>query len=402
MRKYIAKILIWQTTRLLDKWKPVVIVVAGSVGKTSTTQAIAEVLSETKRVRATRHNYNSDVGVPCSVFGYDLPSTLANPFAWLAIYIKNEFILLGDPAFDTLVLELGTDKPGEIAEFSYLKPHIAVVTAVAPEHMENFGSLDAVAHEELKVAQYSEETVCNREMVDAKYVQGLDVLWYDSSILKNYKTEPKSLGRQGKQIASAAAWVGERVGIGKEATDLGLARLGPQPGRMQLLPGINKSVLIDDTYNSSPEANIAALDFLYEGKAPARIALLGNMNELGAYSEEAHSKVGEYCDPNKIDVVLTLGTDANKYLAESAESKGCRVIRTATPYQASDVIREELKRINKPGVIILCKGSQNGVFAEEAVKNLLANKTDSSKLVRQSDAWLRKKSKSFASLSRNR
>ncbi|MDQ2973446.1 MAG: Mur ligase family protein [bacterium] len=395
MRKYIAKILIWQTTRLLGKWKPVVIVVAGSVGKTSTTQAIAEMLSETKRVRSTRHNYNSDVGVPCSVFGYDLPNTLANPFAWLSIFIKNEISLLADPSFDTLVLELGTDKPGEITEFSYLKPHIAVVTAIAPEHMENFDTLDAVAAEELIVAQFSEETVCNREMVDAKYTEDLEVSWYDTKLLDKYKTSPKSLGRQGKQIAAAAVWVAERVGIGLEATEKGLSRLGPQSGRMQLLSGIYKSILIDDTYNSSPEANVAALDFIYDSKAPARIALLGNMNELGSHSEKAHVMIGDYCDPTKLNLVITLGDHANLFLAKSAEDKGCKVIRTVTPFQASDVIREELRRVDKPGVVVLCKGSQNGVFAEEAVKRLLAKKSDSDKLVRQSDAWLRKKSKAF-------
>ncbi len=396
MRRLIAAILKWQAKRLLAEWEPIVVVITGSVGKTSTTQAIGTMLEATKRIRVTRHNYNSDVSVPCSIFGQDLPERLFNPFAWIGLMLRNEKVIHGKQAFDTLVLELGTDHPGEIADFAYLQPHIAVVTAVAPEHMEFFKTMDAVAAEELSVAEFSKETVCNKHLVSEKYLGIKDINWYSTDILKKYKTKPLMLGEQGKQIAAAAVWVGERLGIGSAAIEEGLSRLGPQPGRMQMLKGIEDSIIIDDTYNASPEAALAALNFLYSHKAPARIALLGNMNELGDVSPEEHARVGKACDPAKLDLVITLGKDANESLAASAEKNGCKVVRVASPYQAADVIRAELRRINKKAVLVLCKGSQNGVFAEEAVKILLANKADAAKLVRQSSFWMSKKKKSFS------
>lgn len=394
LRRLIAKLLSWQTERLLGSWKPLVIVVVGSVGKTSTTQAIATMLESTKRVRVTRHNYNSDVGVPCSIFAHDLPELLFNPFSWVRIFIANERILRSKPAFDTLVLELGTDHPGEIAEFSYLRPHIAVVTALAPEHMEYFGSLDEVAKEELRVYDFSEQVVCNEHLVADKFLGLKDVSWYGVDILKKYKTKPKVLGQQGLQIAAASVWVAEKVGIGQIATEAGLAKLSPQAGRMQLLKGVSESILIDDTYNASPEAYIAALDFLYSQKGYTKMALLGNMNELGAVSADEHTRIGMYCDPKHLQVVVTLGPDANEFAAKAAEDRGCKVVRTNTPSQAADVLRTELSR-SKGKKIVLLKGSQNGVFAEETVKSLLANKEDAEKLVRQSPAWLKKKAKSF-------
>jgi UDP-N-acetylmuramoyl-tripeptide--D-alanyl-D-alanine ligase len=134
-----------------------------------------------------------------------------------------------------------------------------------------------------------------------------------------------------------------------------------------------------------------ALDSLYEIKAPQKIAVLGNMNELGKYSETTHTEIGTYCDPKQLDLVVTIGPDANKYLAPAAEAKGCSVKIFENPYDAGTF----LKPLIKKGAVILVKGSQNKVFAEETIKSLLANPADESKLVRQSQEWLNKKQKAF-------
>jgi UDP-N-acetylmuramoyl-tripeptide--D-alanyl-D-alanine ligase len=136
---------------------------------------------------------------------------------------------------------------------------------------------------------------------------------------------------------------------------------------------------------------MAALDVMYAAKATRRIALLGSMNEMGEYSEQAHREVGEYCDPSKLDLIVTLGKDANQYLADAARAKGCEVKTAATPYEAGELIRNQLK----DGALILLKGSQNGVFAEEAVKLLLQDKDDAAKLVRQSPYWMKIKQRQF-------
>ena len=101
--------------------------------------------------------------------------------------------------------------------------------------------------------------------------------------------------------------------------------------------------------------------------------------------------MGKYCDPKKLDLIVTIGYEAQRSLAPAAQAEGCTVVVANSPQQAAEVIEAALK----PGAAILAKGSQNGVFAEEAVKLLLANKQDAAKLVRQSDHWLAVKAQQF-------
>jgi UDP-N-acetylmuramoyl-tripeptide--D-alanyl-D-alanine ligase len=190
---------------------------------------------------------------------------------------------------------------------------------------------------------------------------------------------------------AAAAAIGDACGMTPGEINEALAAVQPVAGRMQRLDGIKKSIILDDTYNASPEAARLAMDTLYQIKAPQRIAVLGNMNEMGDYSEQAHKEVGSYCDPKKLDLVITLGQDANKYLAAEARARGCQVVTCDSPYD----VAEEVKKVLKEGALVLVKGSQNRVFAEEAVKLLLADPADVDKLVRQSDYWLRVKEKQF-------
>lgn len=398
MRKYIARILRWQAKIFINKNQPKIVVITGSVGKTSTTQAIATILKQSFKVRATLKNYNSDVGVPCSVFQKKLPESLRNPFAWVWLFLQNFAEVLHKTDVDVLVLELGTDKPGEIAEFAWLKPDIAVVTAVAPEHMEFFSTLEKVAQEELSVSRYSEKTLISHEMVASEFLQ-----FAETENLFNYSREDLSrlgleaenlqvVGEHGLDAISAGIAVGRALGMDSDALKAGASQVKPQPGRMNLLKGIKNSTLIDDTYNSSPEAVEAALKYLYSTDAPYKVALLGNMNELGVVSEQAHSDVGKLCNPKKLDLLITLGPDANKYTAKKAELQGCKVERVDTPYKAAQIIGDNLKENS----LVLLKGSQNGVFAEEAVKLLLADSSDEEKLVRQDKFWLKKKQDSFS------
>jgi UDP-N-acetylmuramyl pentapeptide synthase len=96
------------------------------------------------------------------------------------------------------------------------------------------------------------------------------------------------------------------------------------------------------------------------------------MNELGNFSEAAHTEIGGLCDPKQLDLLVTIGPDANEFLAKAAESKGCKVERFNNPYKAG----EFLKPLVKEDAVILVKGSQNKVFAEEAIKSLLKNHKD--------------------------
>ncbi len=137
-KRIIGAILGWQIRRLRRKHRFLLIGVAGSIGKTSTKFAIGTVLRHVMRVRFQEGNYNHIVSVPLAFFGQNMPS-LMNPLAWLVVILKNEVHLRKKYPYDVVIVELGTDGPGQIAEYSrYLMIDIAVITAVVPEHMESF------------------------------------------------------------------------------------------------------------------------------------------------------------------------------------------------------------------------------------------------------------------------
>jgi UDP-N-acetylmuramyl pentapeptide synthase len=106
-----------------------------------------------------------------------------------------------------------------------------------------------------------------------------------------------------------------------------------------------------------------------------------------------HKRVGEYCDPHELSFIATIGTDANKFLAPAAAARGCLVKAFDNPVDAGHFVKERLRE----GTLVLVKGSQNSVFAEEAVKQLLALPADADKLVRQSKYWMKIKTKQLSS-----
>jgi UDP-N-acetylmuramoyl-tripeptide--D-alanyl-D-alanine ligase len=397
MRKYIARILKWQAQKYIAKNNPKIVVISGSIGKTSTTQAIATIVSQSFKVRTTLANYNTDVGIPCSIFGYKFPKLIKNPFGWAWIIVKNQIQMLSSAQFEVLVLEIGTDSPGELLSYSWLNPDIAVVTAVAPEHMEFFKNIEAVAKEELSVASFAQKTIINKDMIDVSYLK-----FAETDQLFNYSrtdiehigikpTELQVIGKHSVDAITAGLAVGKEFGMSMESLRAGALAVTPQPGRMNKLKGIDNSILIDDTYNSSPEAVIAGLDYIYSLKNTQKIVLLGNMNELGETSAEEHRRIGQYCDYKKLHLVVTLGVDANNYTATEAKNNGCLVETAQSPYEAADIIKKYIRE----NAVVLLKGSQNGVYAEEATKLLLSNPEDEKLLVRQSPFWMKIKHNNF-------
>jgi UDP-N-acetylmuramoyl-tripeptide--D-alanyl-D-alanine ligase len=402
LQVFFGKALGYIAARYLKKFQPRIIVIAGSVGKTATTQAIATTLSKRFRVRATIANYNTATGVPLSILGERFPVSRKG---WITL-IPRMWLRSGKlQDFDVLVLEIGTDHPDELRQFAYLHPEIGVITAVAPEHMENFSSLEAVAKEELSVGTYCTKLVINKDMVQPKLLKKYapdnaifigsktpftiskpagDIVTIECGSMKLAKLKTHLVGTHSFYSLLASATVAQMFGLTKDEIRTALEAIKPIPGRMQLLDGIEASKIIDDTYNSSPEAAIAALDTLYAMPGKQRIALLGSMNELGDTAPKLHRDLGNHCDPKKLNLVVTLGDLANNFTADAARKRGCEVIEASSPYMAAEVIQARLK----PHAIILAKGSQNGVFAEEAVKQLLKDSRDQSHLVRQSPYWL--------------
>ena len=413
----IVGILGWQVRRLRRRQSFRVVAIAGSIGKTGTKFAVATVLRKQFSVQFQKGNYNDLVTVPLVFFGLPEPP-LFNPLAWTATFLRIERQLRRPYPYEVVIVELGPDGPGQMHKFSkYLHADIGLLTAIAPEHMEFFGTLAAVAKEELVIAGLSDELIVSNDHVAAEYLDGITCLSYGlqagadcrlqhtwdgvrrgytvtiTGQKESYEGFITALGEHQLQPVAAAVLTAERLGMSRSDIEQGIAEIRPAPGRMQPLAGINDSLIIDDSYNNvSSMVAIAALDTLYSLDHPQKIALLGNMNELGGHAPDHHRLVGEHCDPSKLDLVVTLGPQANTILAEAAEARGCRVVRTETPYEAGKIIAEQIK----PGAAVLIKGSQNRVYSEEAIKPLLADPADAAKLVRQSPEWLRKKAANFS------
>lgn len=402
-KSIVTKILWWQVNKLLKTNNVKVIGVVGSIGKTSTKYAVAQTLQTKRKVRWQEGNYNDLSIVPLVFFGHDIPS-LFNPIEWTRLFLNNHSQLKNYP-YEIVVLELGTDGPGQIKEFGkYIKLDLAIVTAVAPEHMEYFITLDSVAEEELSVMDYSKQVILNKDLVDAKYIKkhkhlitygtnDADYVIKNSkklNISKNKKTLVNARRVLSSEIAyskAAAAVVADIFGFNQNEILNAFDNLNGAPGRLQILKGLKGSTIIDDTYNSSPSAVIASLIMLYSFKAKNKIAILGSMNELGESSKSAHEKVGLFCSSSQLNLVVTVGDEANKYLSSAAKKNGCEVKTFSNPYDAGEFVKSQLK----PSTAILVKGSQSNVYLEEAVKVLLANMADSKKLVRQSGDWQSKK-----------
>jgi len=417
LKRIVIFVLSRQVRQLYKKHNFKTIVITGSIGKTSTKFAIASVLNQKYRVKFQEGNYNDPVTVPLVYFGQTMPS-LFNPFAWIKVFIANNKVIKSDFPYDFILLEIGTDGPGQIAPFqSYIKADLGVLTAITPEHMEYFSDLDDVAKEELNVEKLCNQLIVNKDLTDIKYIQKLskpplsysikdqanyrltnlnfDSSGYEFEILKNetpiLKASHEIIAESQLYSLAAATAIGDLANMSGQEIDAGLHKIEPVSGRMFRFLGVNNSIIIDDTYNSSPEAVKGALNSLYKLPVKQKIAILGNMNELGKYSQAAHTEIGQYCDPKQLEIVLTIGPDANQFLAPAAVQRGCNVKTFNDPYELGNFI----KPLIKEGAVILAKGSQNGVFAEEAVKLLLANPIDSQKLVRQSDYWLKVKKKQF-------
>jgi len=397
------------------------VVVAGSVGKTSTKQAIATVLAQKYRVGLHQGNHNTHMSAPLAILGIQYPDDVRSIGAWLSVFRAARKRIKWPSSVDVIVAELGTDQPGDIAHFgTYLKPDIGVITAVTEEHMTAFSTLETVAQEELEVANFSKLAIINRDDIDERFAEFLknpNIDTYgttgaaeyrfeidDFTVENGYKGEVitpefdqpfgatiKVLGEHSLRPPMGAVAVAVKLGLSPQEIAAGLATIRPVAGRMNILHGIDNFMVIDDTYNASPLAVESALQALYSLQVPQRVAVLGSMNELGAGSASEHEKIGNLCDPSLLAWVITVGDEAEKYLAPAAKLRGCQVKSFKSAVDAGAFARSVLE----DGAAILVKGSQDGVFTEEVVK-LLVVTDDYSQLVRQSPQWMKIKEKFFS------
>jgi UDP-N-acetylmuramoyl-tripeptide--D-alanyl-D-alanine ligase len=405
--------------KLLKTHKITIIEVTGTVGKTSTKAAIGQVLSGSYKVHYTEDSYNTDIGIPLSLFNIKAPSRLWNVNSWRKIFKDIDTEIEAYP-YNTVVLELAEDEPVMMANVQkILPPNITVVTEVTPAHMERMHNIETLLHNTWKIAARGKQIFYNADSSGLRkkaYKSGTtgyglahgNIKFSSISRGKNgllkaklhigketRVVSTKMLGHQNLYALLAAAAVANYLCISFADICKQLESISPVRGRMNLLPAIEKAVLIDDSYNSSPDAAIAALDTLAEMRG-RKLAVLGNMNELGSHSAAEHERVGAHA-AKIVDLLVVIGPDAEDYLAPAAERAGLaaeNIKRFRTPYEAGHFIKGMVKK----GDSVLVKGSQNGVYSEEVSSILLDPSIGAADvLVRQSPSWKRKKKKSFAS-----
>lgn len=425
-RIIITFVIQYEAQLVLKKYKPKIIAIVGSVGKTSVKDAVYTALSTSFYIRKSEKSFNSEIGVPLTILGCQ--NAWLNPVLWIKnifdgltlIFFKNNFP-------EILVLEVGADHPGDIEKISkWLKPDVVIVTRLPniPVHVEFFDSPEDVIKEKLSIINYLRRNgtlVVNGD--DEKIIEGISkfediskityglennnditasnyAISYRNKIPKgirfNVNSDNKSvrveieraLGRPHVYPVLAAVAVASlyEINLG-EVGDL-FKEYNTPPGRIKLIEGIKGSLIIDDTYNSSPtaveEAFLVLENIKKEGK---KIAVLGDMLELGKYSIDEHRKVGKEL-VGICDELITIGVRARD-IAKSALENGM-LEKNIFQYDNAEIAGEELKNRISEKDIILIKGSQS-IRMEKTVEKIMAHPEQKKELlVRQDEEWLKR------------
>ncbi len=425
-KKIVVSILTLEAKWLLKRHKTTIIAVTGSVGKTSTKDAIYSILKKYHYTRKSEKSFNSEIGVPLTVLG--LSNAWNNPLLWFKNIVDGLFIALFSkdyPAY--LIIEAGIDRPGDMSRLaSWLKPHLVVLTRFpdVPVHVEYFKNPEAVVEEKMKLIEALDldgVVIYNHDdkMIQANLVNirqkaigfsrylkshftaSKDEIYYHDDVPvglaflvedlnEKYEVKIEGLvGVQGVYACVAAIATAMQCGISTKDAVAALTEYDSPPGRMKVIKGIKGTVIIDDTYNSSPIATEQALITLKEIRyAKRKIAVLGDMLELGQFSAREHERVGELV-PQCADILITIGVRARQ-IAETALSFG---LNDKTVLQYDDVTRagKELQAFMQTGDIILIKASQ-GIRAEKIVEEIMQEPERAAELlVRQDTAWQKRK-----------
>lgn len=405
---------------VLRKYRPLVVMVTGSVGKTSTKDAAAAVLGARFHLRASEKSYNSEFGVPLTILGSKNPWN--NPVAWLRVF-EEAFALLLFPNHypKLLVLEVGADRPGDLARILRIADPDAVIVTRLPEvpvHVEAYASPQAVRDEEfapayaltpgeaLVISADDPYAVAMAARLPLKiwtfgFADGADVRLEGFSFFEDGDAcgmeaalnvqgvsctlrVPGALGKSQLYAPAAAIASALALDMTLEEALAGAAGYVPPAGRGRILPGKNGSLLIDDSYNASPAAVEEALSALkLLTTRTRRIAVLGDMLELGRYSSEEHERVGTLASGH-VDVIVAVGTRA-RAIAAAAKAAGMdegMVFSFDTAREAAEM----LEGLVAEGDVVLIKGSQS-IRTERVAERLLADPADLAKLVRQEREW---------------
>jgi UDP-N-acetylmuramoyl-tripeptide--D-alanyl-D-alanine ligase len=427
MRAFIAARLASAASRVIAREHPHVVAVTGSVGKSSAKQAIGAVLRRKFATRMSLKNLNTEIGVPLTILG--LPEGKSSAMRWLGILWSAFWRSLSHQAGypSVLVLEMAADRKGDIKKLARIaKPDIAVVTAVGESHAEFLGSKEEIMREKRGLVEalgkdgvavlnrddamvWGMREKCKGTVMSYGFDVEAQIRASEASI--NASCDPKTgacgmsfkltdgnatvpvflpnvLGRHAAYAALAAAAVGVAKGMNLVEIADGLAEYDAPAGRMRFVQGIKDTVIIDDTYNAAPLSVLAALAALKELEIPEsakRIAVLGDMLELGKESPEQHAQIGRSAAADGVDLLVVVGERMGEAKA-AALGEGMpegMIAHFATAEEAGRFVQNKMKQ----GDAVLVKGSR-GMKMEIVVKEIMEDPlTAADVLVGDHDEW---------------
>ncbi len=397
-------LLSWEVILYRSRYRGPIIAITGSLGKTGTKEAVGHMVRKKYGTHClvTPGNLNTEIGVPLSLFGYTaIPH---NFWGWLLVPFRGLMVALFAPLPQCLVLEFGAEHKGDIAHLArIIRPTCAIITAITQAHTEttigsigevqkektallHFLPLDGIAilngdDEYLRNYQLSggQEKILVRLYERADYFASgvkVNLAGTEAILHHNNRTQRLRIKRYGEQHMYAtlfAAAIGDIFSISPTLQLEAFKSIHPIPGRGMLLEGKNGSHILDESYNASPLAMMAALEVLHQLPAHTRVAILGDMRELKE-SEKAHKEISQKM--HKVaDYSIAVGPLSRAYKADEWF------------LTSEEAIPSALRQAHK-GVIILVKGSQNTIRLEKVVKALLLHPNQADKvLVRQGKEW---------------
>ena len=424
---YLEKILRFMASALLRRHKPRIVGITGSVGKSSAKEAIHLVLQKEFDVRKSEENYNNEIGTPLTIIGAKMGGR--NPFKWGFVFFKwlwSLILPIGYPR--VLVLEMAIDRPGDMKYLmDFISPEVGVLTNISSSHLEFFKSIKQIAGEKsilVKSLQKDGLAVLNvdnpfirEEMEKIKaptvtfgfaetaQIRATDERFNydDKNIFKglsfklNLKNKiiplrlPNIVAKHQLYSALSAVAVAEHFNINLIEALKSLENFKAPYGRMNLIDGVGESLIIDDSYNSSPASSLAALNTMEQIEAQRKIVIFGDMLELGEDSESGHLEVIKAVLEGKFDKLIIIGRRmrqaAKTLLGENNDIRS--ILFFDNPTETGKVLKTVLRK----GDLILVKGSQS-MRMEKVIEKIIADPDKIPDLLcRQSKAWKNKEFK---------
>ncbi|HEX8923962.1 MAG TPA: Mur ligase family protein [Patescibacteria group bacterium] len=376
--------------------------ITGSAGKTSTLLACEAALTPDFKIK-TNYGGNSQSGIPLNILG--LKTSGFSFTDWLKIALVAPLKLLTDwNSYDVYLVEMGIDGPDQPDNMSYLlkilRPDIGIFLNVNPVHSQAF---DKTVPQSFQGASRLQKILGNIAKEKARLIlslpsSGTAILNPDdpyvmksslktrANILLIHPQDTQSINLRDhvfpevfRQSLSAALFTALSLGIPENRAVKNIeTHLHFPPSRSTLFKGIDNSLIIDSSYNSSPDAAADMLRLLSTYPSP-RLAVLGDMRELGLQSASAHQSLYKQA-LKSADIIIGVGPETQQYFGPKAHT-------FQFWWQAADYLKNNFK----PHSTILVKGSQNTIFLEELIKNILLDPRDASRLCRQSPYWLKTK-----------